>query len=289
MTTPKAQRSIPPAANLAAALGACLALAAHTGLATAQDATTEGKAPSTIEQDPAGQAPEPLEGSKPFKLLPDPWEGSIDAGLVGSSGNTDNISIRANVEAKRIIEDVEETRLFATYIWQQDEGEDTQNRFDSGIRHDWLLPDSKWRIFARAGYEYDQFQDWDHRVTVGGGLGYEFINNDTTLLVGRAGLQAAWEFGGDEGDRFTPEGILGIDFEHQLTERQSIFFTGDYLPALDDFYRYRVVAKAGWQIMLDPEANLYLKAGIEDRYDSSPGADNDRNDLDYFLTVGTTF
>ena len=287
MTTPTEARA--PRTNAAWTTAAAMALSAIAGLAHAQDATNEGKAPATIEQDPAAEAPEPLEGPKPFKLLPDPWAGSIDAGVVGSSGNTDNLSVRVNAAAERIIEDVEETRLFATFFYQQDDGEDTENRFETGIRHDWLLPDSKWRYFARAGYEYDEFQNWDHRIVAGGGLGYEFINNDTTTLVGRAGLQAAWELGGDGGDRFTPEGILGIDFEHQLTERQKIFFTGDYLPALDDFFRYRAVAKAGWEIMLDPEANLYLRAGIEDRYDSSPGADTKRNDLDYFITVGTTF
>lgn len=265
-------------------------LTACTLPAIAQDATHQDAAPADIEVEPDPTQPADLDAAKgPFRLLPDPWTGSIDAGLSGSTGNSENFSLRVNAGADRIIEDVAETRLSARYTYKSDNGNDTDNRFEANARHDWLFAESPWRAFARASYEYDEFQDYDHRISAGGGLGYEFIDNDTTLLVGRIGAQGTWELGRADGDRFTPEGILGIDFEHQLTERQKIYFTGDYLPALDDFWRYRVVARAGWEILIDPDANLFLKAGVENRYDSSPGPDTDRNDLDYFLTVGTTF
>ena len=70
MTTPTEARA--PRTNAAWATTAAIALAAMAGLAHAQDATNEGKAPATIEQNPADSAPPELEGSKPFKLLPDP-------------------------------------------------------------------------------------------------------------------------------------------------------------------------------------------------------------------------
>jgi len=93
----------------------------------------------------------------------------------------------------------------------------------------------------------------------------------------------------DAKEEFVPELDLGLDFSHKLTERQNIFASIDYYPSLSDFPQYRALGKAGWEIVVDPEVNMYLKIGVSDRYISNPGTGFKKNDLEYFLTLGWEF
>jgi len=51
-----------------------------------------------------------------------------------------------------------------------------------------------------------------------------------------------------------------------------------------DFADYRINAKADWEVLLDEEMNLSMKAGVIDRYDSTPEG-LEPTDLDYTLTL----
>jgi hypothetical protein len=62
----------------------------------------------------------------------------------------------------------------------------------------------------------------------------------------------------------------------------------DYLPSLDNFPDFRLDARAGYQIRVDPDSNLLLRAGVVDRYNSNPG-NRKRNDVEYFLMLGWEF
>lgn len=215
------------------------------------------------------------------------WTGSVALGLNGSSGNTETLSFRGEVTATR------ETPKYVTsggllYAYATRDGDETENRFDANARNDWKFTDSPWRFFALGQFTADEFQDWDYRVSAFAGPGYVFIEDDKTFLLGRAGLGASKEFGGADED-VTPDGLLGLDFKHQLTERQSIFATAEFYPSLDDLKQYRAMAKAGWEVLVDPEVNLSLKLGVEDRYDSDPGEGFNRNDISYFALLSWSF
>ncbi|MEQ8770867.1 MAG: DUF481 domain-containing protein [Phycisphaerales bacterium] len=214
------------------------------------------------------------------------WEGSVEAGINGTTGNSENFNFRLALDAQRLTEDME-TRFDALYRYATQEGEDTTNRFETGLRNDWLFNDSPWRLFAQGRYEYDEFQDWDHRISGFGGVGYEFIDNDTTTLIGRAGLGGAQTIGGDE-EEFTPEGLLALDVTHKLSDNQKIAAGTEVFPALDPFGDYRVNSYADYTVKVNPDNNMFLKLGVRHRWDSDPG-DAKRSDLDYYLTLGWGF
>lgn len=215
------------------------------------------------------------------------WEGSVELGLTGASGNNDRVNLRAGASATRETE-TEADRISLTYSYAEDESEETENRFDAKARHDWKLRDSRWRLYVGGSFEYDEFQDWDTRVSFGPGVGYEAIDDEKTSLLLRAGAVLTREFGGHD-NAWTPEADLGFDLEHQITERQSLAASFDFYPSLKEFGPYRFEGDVAWQVQIDPEANLYLKVGLEDRYDSHPGPDKKRNDLTYYATIGWSF
>lgn len=237
----------------------------------------------TAEPAPSSEKPR-----KNFLNLPPGWSGAVELGLSGSDGNTENFNMRAAFDLARKV-GLGESALNLTYRYSAEGGDATANRFVASARHDQRFSaTSKWRYFITGVYEFDEFQDWRHRLTLGNGLGYAFVEDDTTKLIGRVGIGASKRWGGAD-ESWIPEGILGLDFEHKLSERTSVYATVNYLPDLSDFPQYRLNSTAGLKVVVDPELGLNLHAGFEDRYDSNPGPGSRRNDIDYFLMLGWKF
>lgn len=210
------------------------------------------------------------------------WSGSIEGGLNGSSGNSENFSIRGGINAARASETATTTASLA-YTYDTSDGVNTKSRGVFDLRNDWNISE-RWVLFAIAKTEYDEFQDWDWRLSLFVGPGYYFIKEEQTQLLGRIGVGVTKELGGSRDD-FTPEGLLGFDLLHTLTERQKLFLTADFLPDLSELGEYRINAKAGWEILVDPEVNLTLKLGVEDRFNTNPGPNRRGNDLEYFALL----
>lgn len=251
--------------------------AAQAQLAEAESALASDRTASAGAVDEEVYTPSWLEG----------WDGTVEAGLNGSDGNTERIAFRVGATATRTTEQMV-TSLAAAYQYGKSNGVEDTNRFEASARNEWLIKDSRWRYFLQARYEFDEFQDWDHRLSGFGGVGYEFINNEKTTLVGRAGLGGSYEIGGMD-EEFKPEGLLGLDLVHQLRENQKITASTEFYPDLSDTNEFRMINRAAWEIAVDPETNMFLRLGAEHRHDSNPGEGFKPNDLDYFLTLGWNF
>lgn len=257
----------------------------------ASEADATDSAPDATS--PTAAAPTGAIGS-PLDLLTAPdeksfwvgWTRSVDLGINGSSGNSDTFNGRIALNLARKTTRLE-TTAGALYLYQRDNAGVTKDRGEIHLRNDWLLTNSRWRVWAQAKGEYDADADWTARVSGAAGMGYEFIQNDKTTLIGRVGLGASREFGGMSND-VVPEGVLGADFTHKLNDRNSVFANVDYFPDLSEFGEFRTVSKAGWETIVDPDTKLNLKLGIEHRYDSDPG-DAEASEIDYFVTMGWTF
>ncbi|MCA9278974.1 MAG: DUF481 domain-containing protein [Phycisphaeraceae bacterium] len=230
------------------------------------------------------EAPPPLDPSTPWL---EGWKGSIDLGLNGASGNTERFNFRAGLNAARDTTDYK-TTFELTYNYGQDDGDESENRLYQLLRNDWKFDDSPWGFFAQESLEIDSFADWDQRLSLFAGPSYQFIKNEKTSVNLRAGLGLSKEFGGEDDD-WTPEALLGADLEHKIDDRSKVTASVDLYPSLDDAGEMRAIAKAAYEYVLSEESNMIFKAGVEDRYDSSPGDGQNRNDFTYFATVGWTF
>jgi putative salt-induced outer membrane protein YdiY len=216
------------------------------------------------------------------------WKRTVDLGILGAEGNTESFGARAALGAQRKTEYME-TTVGLSYVYSSDNGEKTKSRGELTGRNDWLFgKDSRWGVFAEAKLEYDEFQDWDWRLSGFVGPSYAFIRNEKTLLRGRVGAGGTYEIGGDN-EGFEPSLLIGLDYEHQLNARNKLFASAEYLPSLSDFPDYRANAKAGWEVLVDEKSNMNLKLGVADRYDSNPGEGIEKNDIEYFVTLGWGF
>jgi putative salt-induced outer membrane protein YdiY len=264
-------------------------LSALSVLSTGAMAQSDPLVPKPDDQLKVGDgAVELTPESKPGWAFLRDWHGGVELGLNGSEGNSQNFNMRAGANAER------KTDLYvtkATFVYERAsaDSEVTKNRAELAARNDWIFEKgSPWRYFVQGGVIYDDFQDWQWRLTVANGIGYAFIENERTTLVGRAGVGLRRDVGGDD-NRIHPEGLLGGDLSHKLTERQLLTATVDLYPDFLNLHNYRAVAKATWELLVDPETKMSLKIGVEDRYDSEPGPDTKKNDFSYFALLVWSF
>jgi putative salt-induced outer membrane protein YdiY len=221
--------------------------------------------------------------------VPEPpkWELSLDFGLSGASGNTDNQDIYAAFTARKETEKAV-IDYVATYRKSESDGDDTSNRFFTKGRYTWKFEDSKWGIFVDASLEDDNFQIWDQRVSAHIGPAYRFIDNDKTFLEGRVGFGFVGTYGGSGRDDTTdPEVVIGATLRHKFTEDLSFVANADLLPNLDDTSEYRFLADATLEYSL--AESWSLKGGVQEVYDSNPGAGFDESDFYYFVALSAKF
>lgn len=254
-----------------------LVAAACAPVASGQVVGEGGEAPAEPEAIPARQ---------PFFKM-DLWDAYAELGINGSSGNNERFNLIALTGASRTTVH-QETKADLIYSYATDDGDESENQFLARAGHTWLLPESKWRYYIRGLFEYDEFQNWDYRIRLSTGVGYEVINNDQTLFVLRAGPSVLREFGGSD-NSWIPEGNVGYDFEHNFNERTALTSVFDFYSDLSDLDEFRIEFSAGLKVDVSDNGGLYLSLGVLDRYDSDPGEGFDRNDLDYFVTLGAKF
>lgn len=252
-----------------------------------ESAATEGSA--ELVETPEGELPsgDPADGAAASSTVvveapPKLWTGNVDVGLNGSEGNTKLFNIRGGLVAIRETA-FSKITLKLNYLNTDANRVETADRLFFDGRHEWIRPTNLWSAYIHETTEYDQFQPWDVRINVDGGLGYQFIKNDITTLAGRIGPGFSREFGGPD-DQWVPELVFGGAWERVISANQKLITQVDFFPNITDFSQYRVNTQAAWQITFDQVNNLSVKFSITDRYDSTPNGALP-NDIDYATTL----
>jgi putative salt-induced outer membrane protein YdiY len=237
----------------------------------------------------AAAAPDAPAAAKPIdpESFWEGWKGNVELGLNGANGNSENFAARAGFGLKRETEKMLTTLGFS-YNYGTSDGDKNTDRGRLDARNDWKLAPTPWRLFVQGSVEYDQFQDWDWRTSLFGGVGYELVKTDRHTLVLKGGLGIVKEFGGSD-NRLRPEGLAGFDYEFKIKDGHRLFVNFDSYWNLLEIPQYRLLTQAGYEILLDAGTGMALKLGLEDRYQSNPGADKKKNDLLYFATIVWNF
>lgn len=171
----------------------CLALIAHA--ATAEESS---------ETDDAEQPPPAISGT-------------LGAGALVTSGNTERESLNINVDAEIAYELWRHKARFAGYQ-ASEEGDTTAERYSNSVQSDYRFSERSY-LFANVGYDSDQFGSYDRRVSVSVGLGRRFVDTDdvTLELEGGLGRRISEPDGGNRRERESIGRFHG-ELEWRLTE-----------------------------------------------------------------------
>lgn len=212
------------------------------------------------------------------------WNRQFEFGLTGAEGNSQNINFRTAFHGD--YQDEEDRWLYdMVYRVARSNGGTTENKFFAQLTKDWLIPDEDYFFFANGRYDWDDFQDWDSRWSGFLGGGYQFIDNDTLNVRGRAGVGGNQEMGGAQGDEFTPEALLGVEADYKISDNQDISFTNYLYPSLEDGGEFRNNTTLAYVITIDRDKGLDLKLGLANEHDSNAPSTSKKNDFTYFASL----
>jgi putative salt-induced outer membrane protein YdiY len=210
------------------------------------------------------------------------WEGRVELGVNGSSGNSERFATRYGGKVKR---QTKRSTFTADLLYSTSyaDGDKNEDKLLAESRTEWKLFETRWHYFVHGTTEYDQFTAFGIRLTGDTGLGYQYIDTGFTKFTGRAGIGFSQEFDSPD-ESFTPEATVGLSFEHRLTPRQKLIASSDMYPDLSDISDFRLRTNASWEIKIDPPARLSLRLGVIDRYDATPNGKR-KNDVDYSTLI----
>jgi putative salt-induced outer membrane protein YdiY len=221
----------------------------------------------------------------PEELKKAEWDTKLNIGLNLAAGNTEQLGAATTIVSTRTT-DATALTLDAGYFYASQDGEKTANRFTSGVNNDWLMPDSRWLLFAGGRYDWDEFRSFDHRISANGGAGYELIKRDTMQLTLRAGAGFFQEYGSGRNE-IVPEGLLGADFNWEIADNQSFQVSTRIFPDLSDGGEFRTFTTAGWKLDIDKADGLSFSINAIHEYISSVDPGIEKTDLQLF--AGLTY
>jgi putative salt-induced outer membrane protein YdiY len=271
---------VPADMSGADAVAAGVATGAGDAVADAAEATGDAAVDGAAVADAGAQATTDAAEAEPETA----WSGEVSAGADGSQGNNDRFSARAALIVQR-----ESSRNISKLDAQYKRAEENSNKTDDvaivQLRNDWrLAEESRWALFVDGLFEYDAFKDYDYRTALNVGPAYRFYDTEDLKLSGRLGVGASREFGSDDTD-VKPELLVGLDYQHQLTETQKVVAGVQVYPDLSELGEFRAIARLAYDMTMIERLGLSLRLGLEDRYDSNVEADTEENDFDYFIAL----
>jgi Protein of unknown function, DUF481 len=217
----------------------------------------------------------------PTPAAPSPFSGDVEIGGSGSLGELDIVKLVAGLDLK--YDDPDDYMIFnGIFLFARDDHSTIQQKGFATLRNELTVADPlAW--YAEGQLEYDHFRVVDLRLSAHNGVSFNLMKDDTVLFKLRVGFGTAREYGGMY-NYWYAEGQAGGDLEFTITAKTKLSISGDYYPAFENFDHYRLRGRASFDMMIDPDLNLLLRIGVQDRYDSQAQGSK-RNDLDYFVSL----
>jgi len=224
------------------------------------------------------------------------WDSSVSLGFNGASGTSNNVTLKVGFNAR--YEGKEHRWNLKSSYFYDAEGADgaghtaaeslNDNQANVTLVKDWFFNGNPWFAYASTVYDYDEFKDWDHRLQISTGPGYQFIKTDTWELAARAGITGVFEFQKDQfGDKTNPgtvtgqediqnlEVMLGFDATWHITSKQRFIISNYAYPSVTDGGEFRNLANISWIHNIDWHEGLALKVGVKDEYNTSESTPNE--------------
>jgi putative salt-induced outer membrane protein YdiY len=221
--------------------------------------------------------------STPLSAEEATWKHAIEMGLNGSTGDSESMNLHVGYSGS--YKDADHGwKLTSAYDKAKSDGVESRNQFFADLLKDWYWSANPWFAFAQGRYDWDEFKDWDYRLSASGGAGYEFINDDTWYLAGRFGLGANKTYG-DANEELTQEAILGLEAAWTISEREAVDFKTTFFPSMEESGEYRNITTFNWKMNMSERINLAMKIGLSNEYDSLAAPGTDKNEFKYNLSL----
>ncbi len=239
---------------------------------------------------------------------PPTWDGSLKVNGLWTNGNTDRRAIGATLDAsiRHPAEDDgrgnrtwgDRTSFDAAWDYSEDKDNDpasptfrewrlSARRAGAGIKYDYFLT-QRWYALVTARVLGDTLADIDLRFTAGAGIGYTWIEDESTTFVSEVGLSYFHENyrSGAPSQEYLAARVA-YRLSHELTPTTKIVHSVEAFPSLEDMDDFYMQGKTELVTSLT-ESMLASIAHVID-YDNTPAPGRERVDNRVVLSIGWSF
>jgi putative salt-induced outer membrane protein YdiY len=224
---------------------------------------------------------------------PEPkWTGSISGSVASTHGNTSTESFSGSFSTMRRSE---KDRISANADYARSERKDpdtgdedtTENWWKTKAQYDYFFT-KKFFGFVNGRYEKDAIAELDRRVVVGGGGGYQWIEEPETSFSTSFGLASLYEKFDNETDSNSEISLqAGYNLSKTLYKRVKLLHELTYYPSVEQFSDYFLTTSA--ELRATMVKNLFASFRVIFDYDASPAEGRGSTDVKYLLGIGLTF
>jgi len=219
------------------------------------------------------------------------WEGNVTIGYTLTRGNSETETANVDIGLSRRAEK-DRITLDAAYLYGRQENPDTgqeettQDKWFGSVKYDYFFA-KKAYSFGSGRVERNKIADLDNRLTLGGGLGYQWFESETFDLSTETGLAWVYEKFGDENDSNSDiAGQMGYRLDKKLNAQVAFIHALTYYPTFADLSDCYLTTQAELRASFTRAMFASFKVVMD--YDSEPARDADKTDLAYIFGVGFT-
>ena len=201
--------------------------------------------------------------ASPLKLA-----GTIDAGFVSATGNTDvtTISLGNKIGATRGRWTLQQ---HSAYVYGKTEGVESANQLRIGTRAEYAI-NGRFSAFTSVGYERNTFAGFDRRVDEQLGAQWRAIAMARDSLELDAGGLLTQQDNTDGTSDRSPSARGAIAYKHVFSEKTFATQAVEYMPSLEESGAYRMNAETA--LVAPVTARINIKVGYIVQYNSRPPA-----------------
>lgn len=203
----------------------------------------------------------------------DNWSGKGELGGFRATGNTTNTGVTASLALNR--QGIDWRHRFTGRVdYQRNGGVTTREQYLARYEPNVNVSDNFY-VYALAQYERDQFQGFDARYAISGGMGYQALKSNEVQLSLKAGpAYRVTEFT-DGRSESRIAGLIGIDFDWNITDRlkltqdtNAVAETGGSAVAIIDSRNTSIDIITGLDAAIAKKLKARFSYAVE--YDSNP-------------------
>jgi len=217
--------------------------------------------------------------------LPQGWSGKGQAGYVMSRGNSDTDSANVKLDLN-VVHNAWKHTLSLDGLFGRSAGITSAERWDARLQSDYQITPRLFS-FAALSYQNDFFSGFQYQASGSGGLGYKFIDSDSTKLAGQVGVGSRSlrpellikDATGAVIDRIALEtqtevvATAGVDFSHQFNPSTRLL---DKLASESGSSNTSIRNDLSLEVKMNKK--LSLAAGFSVLHNTKPPADLKRTD-----------
>ena len=218
------------------------------------------------------------------------WDSNIDLNSTVNTGNTDNVSATLQFRTNLKTGDHRHISSFS-FAHEQQDGESVKEQDRIDYSYNWSFKDP-WFVALNAAAARDPIRDLDHRVSLGGGIGYNFWDDSSRFfqLQGVAGyLTEEFSTGDVVGTESNKSAIAGwiLRFRYRLIKDLTIFH--DHTATTNVTGRSNSIFQSQTGVRYEITDLLYANFQFNFDHESEPSPGNENTDTTTVLGLGLEF